>query len=113
MRKFLLAAALAASACAPKIVPPPVVTAPKFPDFIRPAAPPALAGSAAAINLDRGWSFLQNGDFRTAEHEFTAALKNDPAFYPARTSFGYLELARKDAKAALPHFDKVVEEQHS
>jgi len=111
MWKFLLAAALLTSACAPKIVPPPVVTAPRFPDFIRPTTPPAAASTAAAINADRGWAFLQNGDLKTAEHEFTAALKNDPGFYPAETSLGYLELARKDAKAALPHFDRTLEGQ--
>ncbi len=108
MWKFLLAVALLTSACAPKIVPPPVVTAPRFPDFIRPTTPPAAASTAAAINADRGWAFLQNGDLKTAEHEFTAALKNDPGFYPAETSLGYLELARKDAKAALPHFDRTL-----
>jgi len=111
MRKFLLVVALLMSACAPKIVPPPVVTAPRFPDFIRPTTPPAAASTAAAINADRGWAFLQNGDLKTAEHEFTAALKNDPGFYPAETSLGYLELARKDAKAALPHFDRALEAQ--
>jgi tetratricopeptide (TPR) repeat protein len=111
MRRLLLAAALLASACAPKIVPPPVVTAPKFPEFVIPAVPPAFAGSPAAINHSRGWAFLQNGELKTAEHEFMAALRNNPAFYPAETSLGYLELARKDAKAALPHFDRVIERQ--
>jgi len=113
MRKFLLAAALVASACAPKIVPPPVVTTPKFPDFLRPATPAGAANSAAAINADRGWAFLQSGDLKTAEHEFAAALKNDPAFYPAEASLGYVELARRDAKAALPHFDRALEAQGS
>jgi tetratricopeptide (TPR) repeat protein len=110
MRKLLLAAALLASACAPKIIAPvPIVSTPKFPDFIRPATPPAQANTAAAINVDRGWAFLQNGDFRTAEHEFAAALKNDPAFYQAETSLGYLDLARKDPKSAVAHFDRSLE----
>lgn len=111
MRRLLLAALVCVSACAPKIVPPPVVTAPKYPDFMTPAIPPAFARSAAAINQTRGWAFLQNGDLKTAEHEFTAALKNDPAFFPAETSLGYLELARKDGKAALTHFDRALERQ--
>ena len=59
----------------------------------------------------RGWAFLQTGDLKTAEREFTAALKTSPAFFPADTSLGYVELARKDAKAALPHFDRVVDQQ--
>lgn len=111
MRKLLLAAAIAASACAPKIIPAPVVTTPKYPEFIRPTPPAPLARSAAAVNVDRGWAYLQTGDLKTAEREFAAALKNDPAFYPAETSLGYVELARKEAKAALPHFDRALDRQ--
>jgi tetratricopeptide (TPR) repeat protein len=106
---ILLAVVVFLSACAPKTVAVPVVTAPKFPDFIRPAVPPALAGSAADASASRGWAFLQTGDLRMAEREFAAALKMQPAFYPAETSLGYVELARKDARAALPHFDRALE----
>jgi tetratricopeptide (TPR) repeat protein len=109
MRRLVFVAAVVISACAPKVVPAPVVTAPKFPDFVQPSVPDALAGSRAAENQRRGWAFLQAGDFRLAEREFAAALKAVPAFYPAETSLGYIELARKDAKAALPHFDKALE----
>jgi tetratricopeptide (TPR) repeat protein len=109
MRRLVLAAAVAISACAPKVVPAPVVTAPKFPDFVQPSVPDALAGTRAAENQRRGWAFLQGGDFRMAEREFSAALKAVPAFYPAEVSLGYMELARNDAKAALPHFDKALE----
>ena len=80
-----------------------------FPEFTRPAVPPAMADSPAAESLSRGWAFLQAGDLRTAEREFSSALKTMPAFYPAESSLGYLELARKDAKAALPHFDRALE----
>jgi tetratricopeptide (TPR) repeat protein len=116
MRKLLLASLLVVSACAPKMAPVPVVTAPKFPDFMRPAVPPSMADSPAADSASRGWAFLQSGDLRTAEREFAAALRAQPAFYPAETSLGYLELARKDAKAALPHFDRALElnaQQHN
>jgi tetratricopeptide (TPR) repeat protein len=92
-------------------VPPPVVTTPKFPDFVTPAVPTEFAGTAAAINQRRGWAFLQSGDVKTAEHEFTAALRNDPRFFPAETSLGYVELGRKDPKAALAHFDKALDRQ--
>ena len=109
MRTLLLAAVVFLSACAPKTMPAPVVTAPMFPDLMRPAVPPAMAGSPAAASASRGWVFLQAGDLRTAEREFAAALKTMPAFYPAETSLGYLELARKDAKAAIPHFDRALE----
>jgi len=109
MRKLLLATLVFLSACAPKTAPAPVVTAPKFPDFMKPVVPAAMADSPAAASASRGWAFLQAGDFRTAEREFGTALKTQPAFYPAETSLGYLELARKDAKAALPHFDRALE----
>jgi tetratricopeptide (TPR) repeat protein len=109
MRKLLPAVLVLLSACAPKVVPAPIVTAPKFPEFMQPVVPPALAAGPAAAAASRGWAFLQAGDFRTAEREFATALKTQPAFYPAETSLGYLELARKDAKAALPHFDHAIE----
>ena len=109
MRKLLFAALVAFSACAPKIVPAPAVAAPKFPEYAQPAVPPSLAGSVAALLQSRGWAFFQSGDLKTAEREFGAALHAAPDFYPAELSLGYLELARKDAKAALPHFDRALE----
>jgi tetratricopeptide (TPR) repeat protein len=109
MRWWLLVALLAVSACAPKLAPAPVVTAPKFPDFIRPAVPPAMSATAAGISESRGWAFLQAGDLRSAERELAAALKAEPAFYPAESSLGYVELARKAPRAALAHFDRALE----
>ena len=109
MRKLLFAALFVVCACAPKVVPVPVVTAPKYPEFREPAVPAALAGGPAAQSHARGWAFLQTGDLKTAERDFADALKTTPAFYPAETSLGYVELARKDAKAALPHFDRSLE----
>jgi tetratricopeptide (TPR) repeat protein len=111
MRKLIVAVALAAGACAPALTPAPVVTTPRFPEFIRPTVPAEFAGSAAAINENRGWAFLQSGDLKTAEHEFNAALKNDPRFTAAVASLGYVELARKDARAALARFDKALSER--
>jgi len=109
MRRVLLVLLVLLSACAPKRVIPPVATAPKFPDFLRPTVPAAYAGSAAAAGESRGWAFLQAGDFKNAERELSAALKAEPSFYPAETSLGYVELARKDSKAALAHFDRALE----
>jgi len=109
MRKLLPAALLLFSACAPKVVSTPVVTAPKYPEFREPVVPAALATGPAAESYRRGWAFLQIGELRIAEHEFDDALKTTPAFHPAETSLGYVELARKDAKAALPHFDRAIE----
>jgi tetratricopeptide (TPR) repeat protein len=108
MRKLLLAMLVVVSACAPKVVPVPVVTTPKFPDFTQPPVPAAFTNSPVATTLARGWAYLQTGDLKTASQEFAAALNAAPAFYPAETSLGYVELARKDAKAALPHFDRAL-----
>jgi tetratricopeptide (TPR) repeat protein len=116
MRKLVSIALLAGfAACArpPKPLATPVTPAPQFPEFIVPVVPPELAGSRAAGNQDRGWRFLQAGDFRSAERELEAALKADPAFYPAEGALGWVGLARKDAQAALPHFDRALERQHS
>jgi tetratricopeptide (TPR) repeat protein len=99
------------SACGPKIVPAPVVTTPKFPEFIHPIVPSEFANSPASGTFERGWAFLQTGDLKTAEREFSAALAASPGFAPAETSLGYIELARKDLRAALPHFERAIERQ--
>lgn len=99
------------SACAARTAPAPVVTTPRFPDFLMPPVPQALAGTAAAAAHDRAWRFLQAGDLRTAEREAGVALQASPAFYPAEAAGGYIALARKDLKSALSHFDKALERQ--
>ena len=109
MRRLALVALVLVSACAPKKVPAPVVSTPRFPDFIAPRVPPAFANTAAQLGEDRGWSFLQAGDLKNAEREFSTVLKRTPAFYPAEVSLGYVELGRKDAEAALPHFERALE----
>lgn len=96
------------SACAPKIVPAPIVTVAKYPELIAPRIPAAFANTPAARSQDRGWRFLQAGDLKGAEREFSAAVAAAPAFYPAEVSLGYVEIVRKDPKAALPHFDRAL-----
>ncbi|HZR25017.1 MAG TPA: tetratricopeptide repeat protein [Vicinamibacterales bacterium] len=98
-----------ASACAPKVVPLPTVTAPKFPEFVQPSIPPAYADSPVGSAQTRGWTFLQAGDLKSAEREFTTALKVAPAFYPAEAGLGYVAVANKDPRGALPHFDRALE----
>jgi Flp pilus assembly protein TadD len=101
------------SACTPKTVPAPVVTAPKFPEFIQPAVPPAFDGSPLAMAQSRGWTFLQAGDMHSAEREFSTALTAAPAFYPAESGLGYVSLANKDARAAVTHFDRALEREQN
>jgi tetratricopeptide (TPR) repeat protein len=109
VKRLLIALVIAASACAQKTVPLPNQSATRFEDFVEPTIPQAFSGNAAAVaSQARGWRFLQAGDFRNARREFELALKSAPQFYPAETSLGYLELAGKDAKAALPHFEKAL-----
>ncbi len=95
------------TACGPKIIPAPLVDTPKYPDFVTPAVPEGSNG-AAVVSEDRGWRFLQTGDVKNAQHEFEIALRAAEDFYPADTSLGYVELARSDPKAALPHFERTV-----
>jgi tetratricopeptide (TPR) repeat protein len=103
----IVATALSA-ACAPKVVPVPVVTTPRFPDFVQPAVPAELAATLAAQTQERAWRFLQAGDLRNADRELELALQIDPAFYPAEAAAGYVELARSQANAALQRFDRVL-----
>lgn len=106
---MVIALAIAAGACVQKTVPLPNESATRFEDFVQPSIPQAFSGNPAAVaSQQRGWRFLQAGDFRNAEREFQLALRSVPDFYPAETALGYLELARKDAKAALPHFEKAL-----
>ncbi len=97
---------LVITGCAAKTVTP-VVTAPKHPDFVFPAAAPGAAPALVA-GVERGWQFMQAGDFRNAERELTRALKTSPQSVNAETALGYLELARGDAGDALPIFDRAL-----
>jgi len=97
-------------ACAPKTVAPlPTVSSPRFPDFVAPIVPLAFTNTPAAESESRGWAFLQAGDLKNAEREFSAALKIMPAFYSAEAALGYVELARNDPTAALAHFGRTLE----
>jgi tetratricopeptide (TPR) repeat protein len=104
----LLTAALSLFGCGPARVAPPAPVAPKYPEFVFPAAPATVAAPGAIDRQQAGWNFLQAGDTRAAEKEFNAALKQSPGFYPAEAALGYAALARKDASAAIGHFEKAL-----
>ena len=100
---------LVLGACAARTPPvPPTVTVPKFPDYLYPAPPAGIGTPAAAERHHVGWQYLQGGDLRAAERNFTAALKQSDAFYPAEVGLGYVALAGKKHKEALLHFDRAV-----
>jgi tetratricopeptide (TPR) repeat protein len=96
-------------ACAPRTAPAPPAGVARFPAFPFPAPPEALAATPAAARHQLGWQWLQAGDFRQAERNFLAALKESgQAFYPAHAGLGYLAVAQQDPRRAIPHFDRAV-----
>jgi tetratricopeptide (TPR) repeat protein len=107
-RSALLIVALFLASCAPVLAPVPVVTSPRYPDFLFPAAPASLAGSEVSLRQQRGWQFLQAGDVRGARREFNAALKTNPEFYPADAGLAYASLADRDYADAAARFDRVL-----
>jgi tetratricopeptide (TPR) repeat protein len=95
------------AACATK-APPAVVGAPKHPDYMFPASPPNAA-AAQVVRMDRGWQYLQLGDFRNAEREFASALREESGFHPAETGLAYIALARGSEKDAVTRFERALE----
>ncbi|MEO7157523.1 MAG: tetratricopeptide repeat protein [Vicinamibacterales bacterium] len=97
-----------AATCAPKAAPTVAAGAPKHADFVFPQ-PPEGSLAAQTARLESGWQYLQFDDFRNAEREFGAALKQQPAFYPAETAMAYLAVARGNEKDAAARFDRVLQ----
>jgi tetratricopeptide (TPR) repeat protein len=103
----LITAGCASSSTTP--VPLPNVTGAAFPEFVQPTIPESFGRYPAAVaSVNRGWRFLEAGDLGNAEREFRAAVRSSMDFYPAETALGYLELARKEPKGALSHFEKAL-----
>lgn len=111
MRRLIpvLAVLLTLAGCAKKAVTVPAPAgAPRFADFVFPAAGPDLAAAGVLSRHVAAWQTLQSGDAKAAEREFAEILKQAPDFYPADAGLGYAALARKDGQAALAHFDKAL-----
>jgi tetratricopeptide (TPR) repeat protein len=108
--RLALAAVILALAggCARPSDPAPVVTAPRYPDFVFPAAPPALASETLVALQQRGWQFLQAGDLSQARRAFSAALAENSRFYPADAGLAYASLADHDYADAVARFDRVL-----
>jgi tetratricopeptide (TPR) repeat protein len=60
--------------------------------------------------IEFGWRYLQADNLGTAARSFQEALKRQPRFHPAETGLGYVELADRDPKGAVPHFDRALEQ---
>src|SRR5262245_48509161 len=87
---------------------PPAAGAPHFPDYVFPAVPTKLAPPGVDALHELGWQWLQAGDPKSAERNFTAALRQSPGFYPSEAGLGYTALARKDNKEAASHFERAL-----
>lgn len=109
MGKLALAVVMVAlaSACAPK-APPATGGAAKHPEFVMPVSPEGTPADQVS-RIDRGWQWLQLDDFRNAEREFAAALKQQPSFHPAETAMAYLLMARGNEKDAATRFEKALQ----
>lgn len=106
----VLTAVLAISvSCGPKKVTLPAVGVARFPEFLEPTIPSSFSRSPAAAGQGRAWRLLQTGDLRSAEREAVATLKGAADFYPVETTVAYIQLARRDAEAAVLAFDRVLD----
>lgn len=105
---LVLGLAVGAVSCAPKTAAPPTPAAPKYPDFVFPATPEGIGTPATLERHKAGWQWLQAGDLKAADRNFTQALKLAADFYPAEAGLGYSQLARKAYDEALMHFDRAI-----
>lgn len=104
-RALITGAVLAGLAgCAARVPPPPVVTTPRYPNFVFPAVPLEYQDSAAAGSHQRAWLFLQAGDLEEARRGFTDTLRRQSDFYPSTVGLGYVDLAERAYQAAIDRF---------
>lgn len=84
-----------------------MVGAPRHPDFMFPVVPEG-AIPAQVTRIDRGWQYLQLGDLRNAEREFSSAIRQEAGFYPAQTGLAYVALARGNEQDAASRFERAL-----
>jgi Tfp pilus assembly protein PilF len=109
MKNAICAVLLLAAGCARNPPPTaPVPGAPKFPDFVFPAAADGSAAPGLIGEHRSAWQFLQAGDVRNADRTFNAITKQTPGFYPAEAGLGYVALARREPQSAIGHFDRAL-----
>ena len=91
-------------------VAPPVVTTPRYPDYIFPAlSQPDERLTDLLREHDTAWRWLQAGDLERAEAGFQAVLERSPQFYPSDTALGYVDLARRNFEPAAARFERVLQ----
>lgn len=104
---FCVSVVVFAAACAPK-TPPALVGPPKHPEFMFPAMPEGTS-PAFATRVERGWQYLQLGDLRNAEREFSASVKQQPSSPPGQTAMAYLAMARGNDEDAATRFERALQ----
>jgi tetratricopeptide (TPR) repeat protein len=110
-RLAVAAIALLLTSCAARVIPPPALALPpRHPDFPYPTVPDGTT-PLQATRIERAWQYLQADNFGSAERELQAAVKQQPDFHPAEAVFGYIELARRDAKDAVMRFDRALQHE--
>jgi tetratricopeptide (TPR) repeat protein len=111
VRRCVLVVLLAAvTASCGRTVAPPVVTTPRYPDYIFPTlSTPDPRQSNLLQEHDAAWRWFQAGDLARAEAEFQDILKRSPQFYPSDTALAYLDLARKNFEPAAVRFQRVLQ----
>lgn len=87
----------------------PVVDLAAYPSYPFPTIPPGFEDSAAALEHERAWLFLQADDLSAAEVGFTRALSGSPEFYPSTAGLGFVELSRGATEQAISRFDQALE----
>lgn len=107
-RAAVVTIAVLASGCAARVVMPPPVFEPGFPDFVYPEVPANLRSLDPSGEQEVAWQWLQSGAPRTAEREFETLLVRAPSFYPAEAGLGFVELATEEYERALGRFERVL-----
>src|SRR5687768_2140247 len=97
----------AMAGCATRTAPP-LPAALAYPEFMYPVAAAGTNSPEDSAAVDRGWRFLQNGDVRNAEREFTAVVRRSPASVEAGTGSAYVALAGDDFERAVRTFNSVL-----
>lgn len=104
---FCVSVMVFAVSCAPK-APPALVGAPTHPEFVFPATPEGTP-PGQVTRLERGWQYLQLGDLRNAEREFSESVKQQPSFHAGQTAMAYLAMARINDQDAVARFDRALQ----
>ena len=99
---LVTAAALVLASCSVRV---PIVTEPRYPNFVYPnVIEPDTERDVRQRHRD-AWSFLQVGQIEEAERRFAELVHSDEMFYPALAGLGWVSLAQGGFTDAAGYFD--------